>query len=253
MGTYVAGAVWVLGVAAVAALGTILVHRLSPEDRNANDAVNGVFTIVAGLQAVLMAFVLISLFDDVSSVQDGSSDEANALVAVYWASDSLAAADRDQIQDLCRSYAHTVVEQEWPSMRDGTPEGEPGWGLLERMRAAIDAAPAESDWQQERKSEASSQFWALYEARQARLDAADGAGISSVVWLALIIGSVLSISLPYLFDVSKLLTHMVIVGALAATIALLMFSIYQLQNPFSGGALVQPDAFSSALDRMRGA
>lgn len=51
-------------------------------------------------------------------------------------------------------------------------------------------------------------------------------------------------------DVPKVVTHMVVVGALAATIALLMFAIYQLQNPFSGGALVPPDAFVSAAERM---
>jgi len=251
MNLYVVGAVWVLGVTAVAAVVTILVHRFSPGPRDANDAVTGVFTIVAGVQAVLLAFVLISLFDTVSSVEGDSHTEANALVAVYWASDSLPSPAREQIQELCRSYADTVVEQEWPSLQEGAPVAGTGWDLIERMRVAIDGAPAESDWQQQRKSEAASQLWAVYEARQARLTAATGGtGVSTVVWLALIVGSILSISLPYLFDVSKLVTHMVIVGALAATIALLMFSIYQLQNPFSGGALVQPDAFSSAIDRM---
>jgi hypothetical protein len=250
MNIYVAGAAWVLAVAALAAVVTILVHRLGHGDRNANDAVNGVFTIVAGLQAVLMAFVLISLFDTVSSVRDGSYAEANALVAVYWASDSLPAPSRDQIHELCRSYAKTVIDQEWSGMREGAPVGGPGWEQLERMRVAIDTAAADTDWQQERKSEAASQLWNVYEARQARLTSAGDAGISTVVWLALIIGSVLAISLPYLFDVPKVLTHALIVGTLAGTIALLMFSIYQLQNPFSGGARVEPDAFNSAVEQM---
>lgn len=250
MNVYVAGALWVLGVAAASVVVTILVHRFTHDSRNADDAVTGVFTIVAGLQAVLLAFVLISLFDTVSTVREDSHTEANGLTAVYWASDSLPAPAREQLQDLSRSYAATVVEREWPSMRVGEPAGGSGWELLERMRVAIDGAPAETDWQQERKSEAASQLWGVYEARQARLTAAGHAGVSTVVWLALIAGSVLSISLPYLFDVPKLLTHAMIVGTLAGTIALLMFAIYQLQNPFSGGAQVEPDAFSSAIDRM---
>lgn len=249
MNIYVAGAAWVLGAALVAAFGTILVHRLSPDGRNANDALSGVFTIVAGLQAVLLAFVLISLFDTVDSVADGSYREANALVGVHWASDALPAPVRDEMGELSRSYARTVVDSEWPRMQDGVAVDGTGWDLLERMRAAIEGAPAESQWQQERKSEAASQLWTVYETRQARLATAGDAGVSTVVWLALIVGSILTVSLVYLFDVSKLVMHMVVVGALAATIALLMFSIYQLQNPFSG-ELVQPDAFSSAIDRM---
>ncbi|SFB43719.1 Protein of unknown function [Amycolatopsis marina] len=250
MNVYVTGALWVLGVAAAAAAVTFLVHRFTRNSRNADEAVTGVFTIVAGLQAVLLAFVLISLFDAVSSVRDGSHTEANGLTAVYWASDSLPAPAREQLQDLSRSYVHTVVEQEWPSMREGEAVGGPGWDLLERMRSTIDGAATRTDWQQDRKAEAAGQLWGVYEARQARLTAAGNAGISTVVWLALVVGSILSVALPYLFDVPKLLTHALIVGTLAGTIALLMFAIYQLQNPFSGGAQVAPDAFSSAVDRM---
>lgn len=252
MNIYVGGAVWVLVVAAVAALATIPVHRLGERGRNADGAVTGVFTIVAGLQAVLMAFVLISLFDTVNSVGEGSYTEANALVAVYWASDSLPEPARDQIQQLSASYAKTVAEQEWPSLRDGAPVPGTGWVLLERIRMAIDTAPADSDWQQQRKSEAAGQLWAVYEARQARLTAAGDANVGAAVWLVLIVGSILSISMAYLFDVPGLRTHMVIVGTLAATIALLMYSIYQLQNPFSGGAQVEPDAFNSVIDQMLG-
>jgi hypothetical protein len=245
----VAGAIWVLGVAALAAVVAILVHRYTPTGRDGNDAVGTVFGLVGGLQAVVMAFVLISLFDAVSSVRDGSHQEANALVAVYWASDSLPEASRTQIQELSRSYARTVIDQEWPSMRDGTPVAGPGWSILDRLRAAIDATATESDWQVERKTEAASQLWAVYEARQSRLTAAGDAGVSTVVWIALIVGSLLSVSLPYLFDGPKVITHAILMASLAGTIALMVFAIYQLQNPFSGGAQVGPDAFQSVIDR----
>jgi hypothetical protein len=252
MNVYVAGAVWVLGIAAAAAAVTIPVHRISKGEKNAGDAVNGVFTIVAGVHVVLAAFVLISLFDRVSSAREGSYTEATGLVGLYWAGDSAPPAARDEIQGLARSYAKVVVDEEWPRMREGAGVGGAGWELLDRMRVAINNAPAESDWQQEQKSEAASRLWSVYEARQARLTVASHAGVSTVVWIALVIGSLLSIALPYLFDVPKLVTHMVIIGILAGTIALLMFAIYQLQNPFSGGAHITPDAFSSAFDQMHG-
>jgi hypothetical protein len=251
MNLYVSGLIWVLGVAAAAGVGTILVHRfMSEEARSSNDAVGQVFSIVGGLHAVLMAFVLISLFDAVSTVRDGSHTEANSLVAVYWASDSLPEPAKGQIQDLAKSYARTVIDQEWPKMRDGEAVAGPGWATLDRLRAAIDSAPANGDWQQARKTEAASQLWNIYQARQARLTAAGSEGVSIVVWLALIAGSLMSLSLPYLLDVRKLTTHMILMSALAGTIALLLFAIYQLQNPFSGGAKVGPDAFNSVLGRL---
>jgi hypothetical protein len=42
----------------------------------------------------------------------------------------------------------------------------------------------------------------------------------------------------------------VIVSMLSGAIGLLLFAIYQLQNPFGGGASVGPDAFISALSRL---
>jgi hypothetical protein len=250
MGLYVSGIIWVVGVAALAAVGTFLVHRFTPADvRSSNDSLGQVFTIVGGLHAVLMAFVLISLFDGVSSVRDGAHTEANSLVAVYWASDSLPEPARGQIQDLAKNYARTVIDQEWSKMSEGEPVPGTGWTILDRLRAAIDAAPADGDWQSERKTEAAGQLWNIYQARQARLTAAGSEGVSTVVWLALIVGSIMSIGLTYLLDVPKLTTHLILVSTLAAAIALLLFAIYQLQNPFSGGAKISPDAFNSAFDR----
>jgi hypothetical protein len=43
---------------------------------------------------------------------------------------------------------------------------------------------------------------------------------------------------------------MILMSAMAGTIALLLFAIYQLQNPFSGGAKIGPDAFNSVLGRL---
>src|SRR5262245_65229853 len=103
MNLYLSGIIWVIGVAALAGIGTIFVHRfMSAEARSSNDAVGQVFTIVGGLHAVLMAFVLISLFDTVSTVRDGSHTEANSLVALHWASDSLPDPAKSQIQDLTK-------------------------------------------------------------------------------------------------------------------------------------------------------
>jgi hypothetical protein len=250
MNLYLSGLIWVVGMAGAAGIGTILVHRYSSaEARSSNDAVSTVFSIVGGLHAVLMAFVLISLFDMVSTVRDGSHSEANSLVAVHWAADSLPEPARGQIQDLSKSYARTVIDQEWPKMRDGEAVSGPGWTILDRLRAAIDGAAAGSDWEQARKTEAASQLWNIYQARQARLTAAGSGGVSTVVWLALLVGSIMSISLPYLLDVRKVTTHIVLMSALAGAIALLLFAIYQLQNPFSGGAQVGPDAFNSVIDR----
>lgn len=251
MNIYLAGAIWVLGAAAVASAVAFAIRRFGEEEgREANNTAAGaVFTLVSGLHAVLMAFVLISLFDSVNTASADSYREANSLVAVSWAAESLPEPARRQIQQLTRDYANTVITQEWPRMRTGTDLDGEGWAELDELRLAIESAEVTTDFQQERKLEAANQLFEVYQARQDRVNAAGGA-VSAVVWLALGIGSVLSMTLPYLFGGTRLAQHVLVTATLAATIALLLFAIYQLQNPFSGGAAVEPDAFRSALDRL---
>lgn len=253
MNIYVAGILWVGGAAALGAVIGYLVRRFGWDEGRPdnNDAAGQVFTIVGGLHAVLVAFVLISLFDSVSAAADGAQTEADSLVAAAWAADSLPAETRDKVHQLATAYASTVVQQEWPRLTDAGEVPDTGWAQLDELRRTVAAAPADGDWQVAEKTEASNQIWAVYQARQHRLDSAGGDGVGGVVWFALILGSlVTSILLPNLFGGTRPAAHIIIVSTLAGTITLLLFAIYQLQNPFSGGAKIPPDAFTSALERL---
>ncbi|CRK62087.1 hypothetical protein [Alloactinosynnema sp. L-07] len=254
MNIYVAGILWVLGAAAVAAVVAYLVRRIGETDGivENNEAAGQVFTIVGGLHAVLLAFVLISLFDSVSAAEEGSYREADSLVAASWAADALAEPTRSEVRDLSISYAGTVADQEWPLMVQGNGDpGDDGWRQLDQLRTAVSAATAEDEWQNDQKTEAAAKLWEVYQARQERLNAAGSDGVSSVVWFALVGGSVMSIALPLLFGGPRPRTHILIVSILAGTLSLLLFATHQLQNPYSGGAKIEPAAFESVMARLQ--
>jgi hypothetical protein len=252
---YLSGLMWIVGAAAVAALIAVLIHRMaSGKNRSDNNEVAGqVFTIVAGLHAVLLAFVLISLFDAVNTARTGSANEANKLVAVSWAAQSLPEPAHTRVNELTSAYSNTVVAKEWPQMSDtGKVDSAEGWQQLDELRDTIATTQTAEgdDWQASRKQTATEQLWEVYQARQARLDAAASKGVSSVVWFALVLGSVMSMVLVYVHGGPRMIPHALISGTLAAAITLLLFSIYQLQNPFSGGAAVGPEAFSAVVGRL---
>ncbi|MBP2335138.1 hypothetical protein JOF41_001316 [Saccharothrix coeruleofusca] len=250
MNLYLLSALWVGGAAIGAAVLAYLIRRFWAHEERArnNEAAGQVFTIVAGLNAVLMAFVLIALFDAAKEADDASYREADGLVAAAWASDSLPAGTGEQVRALARAYATTVINDEWPRMSGGAAVPSTGWSQLDRLRQAVARAQVDDEWQVERKTEAAHQLWLVYEARQDRLDAA-GSGVDAVVWFTLLLGSVLSIGLPLLFGGPSVRAHVIIVGTLTATIALLLYATYQMQNPFGGGADVDPGAFRAALER----
>ncbi|NBH10569.1 DUF4239 domain-containing protein [Amycolatopsis sp. SID8362] len=253
MNIFVAGALWVAGAAVVGGLIAYLVRRFGWDEGRPdnNDAAGQVFTIVGGLHAVLVAFVLISLFDGVGSASQDAQNEADSLVAATWAADALPGDTKDRVHQLAVAYARTVEEQEWPRLADGGAIPTTGWTQLDQMRQAVAAADVDGDWEIDRKTEASNQLWSVYQARQQRLANSGGGGVGAVVWFALILGSLITaILLPNLFGGTRLAAHVIIVSTLAGTITLLLFAIHELQNPFSGGAKVPPEAFTTALDRL---
>jgi hypothetical protein len=252
MRIYLIGAVWVIGIAALAGASAYFTRNFTEKEGRAenNEAAGQVFTIVGGLHAVLIAFVLIGLFDAVGSAQDTSYQEANSLVALTWAGDELPGDTGQHIRELASTYANQVINTEWPRMAARQPVSNDGWATLTEMHEAISNAKTTSTWQDSRRAEASDQLQSIYQNRQQRLTDASTT-VSAVIWLALAIGSLLSLGLPLLFGGPKIRAHIIIVSTLAATLAVLLYAIYQLQNPFAGGASVGPDAFRSALGRLQ--
>ncbi|MEU7531669.1 hypothetical protein AB0A74_38460 [Saccharothrix sp. NPDC042600] len=250
MDVYAAGLLWVGGAAVIAAVLAFLIRKYGEDQGRPdnNEAAGQVFTIVGGLHAVLVAFVLIALFDAVNAADESSYKEADGLVAATWASDALSKETGDEVRALSRAYAITVINEEWPKLREGVDFESTGWSQLDRIRKVVAEAPADDEWQVDRKAEAANQLWQVYEARQSRLDTAGG-GVSTVVWFVLVVGSFLAIGLPLLFGGPLMRTHVVIVATLAATITLLLYATYQLQNPYGGGAELGPDAFQAAVER----
>lgn len=251
MSIYVSGILWVVGAALAAGVTAYLVRRMGEAQGTVdnNDAAGQVFTLVGGLEAVLLAFVLISLFDGTSAAEDAAYKEADSLVAAVWATESLP--EGSEVAAGARAYAREVISQEWPRMRDGATVDDSGWTELEKLRATVAAASATDEWAIGRKTEATDQLWEVYQTRQDRLNTATGGGVNSVVWFALVVGGVMAVALPILFGGPTTATHILIVSILAGTVALLLFATHQLQNPYGGGAQVSPDAFQSALERLR--
>jgi hypothetical protein len=251
MHLYLVGAAWVIGIAVLAGASAYFTRNFTEKEGRAenNEAAGQVFTIVGGLHAVLIAFVLIGLFDSVGAALDTSYQEADSLVAVTWAGDELPAPTADHIRALATTYANQVITTEWPQMAAHETVSTVGWNTLTKLQTAIADARTTSTWQDSRRAEASNQLFAVYQDRQERLNDAT-AGVSTVIWFALAIGSVLSLGLPLLFGGPKIRAHVIIVSTMAATLAVLLFAIYQLQNPFAGGASIGPDAFRGALARL---
>ena len=92
------------------------------------------------------------------------------------------------IQELARSYARVVVEEEWPLMRQGKSSPK-AWDLLDEIRAGLQDFDPSTPAQQILYEQALERVHELADARRERLLDAEH-GLPAILWIVLIVGGV---------------------------------------------------------------
>src|ERR671915_2119155 len=134
------GVLVVGGTCLVALAGLEVVQRLVPATtrQKHNDVAGFIYAALGVIYAVLLALVLIAVWEEYEAARETVEQEANAAADIFWLADGLPEPRGTHVQELVRSYAEEVVHREWPLMEQGraplmTQErGTPaGWVLID--------------------------------------------------------------------------------------------------------------------------
>src|SRR5688572_27817510 len=100
----------------IAVGGLVLVQSLVSTERRKqhNDVAGFIYAVLGVSYAVLLGLMLIAVWEQWNAAQDVASDEANELAGIFWFAHALPQPEGRHIQELARSYAQVVVEEEWP-------------------------------------------------------------------------------------------------------------------------------------------
>ena len=251
--TIVFGVLVVIGVCLAAVAGLELVQRLVPAQKRQehNDVAGFLYAVVGIVYAVLLALLVIAVWEQYQSANETVESEASAVAEIAWLAHRLPEPERHELQEDARSYAQEVVDQEWPLMEQriegeqGTPEG---WDLVDDIRATLQEVEPSTVAEQELYAEGLDRIQRLGDARRMRFVAAEE-GIPGVLWAVLVFGAVVAVGFTYLFGMRNTWAHRLMVMSLTAVIALVLFTIGVMEHPFSGGARIEPSAFELILER----
>ena len=117
MATLIAsGAFFTVLAVLVAVVGLLIVQRHLPlEFRKAhNDTLSIIYGTLYVVFGVIVDFIAYLVLDKYVDSQKTAASEAADVVGIYQLANSFPQAQRDQIQQLARSYAQEVVDEEWP-------------------------------------------------------------------------------------------------------------------------------------------
>jgi hypothetical protein len=242
----------IVAVATVVAVGgLVLVQRLYSTERRKqhNDVAGFIYAVLGVSYAVLLGLMLIAVWEQWNAAQDVASDEANELAGIFWFAHALPQPEGRHIQELARSYAEVVVEEEWPLMEQGRSSPK-AWDTLDELRGAILGLDPPTGAQLVRYNQVLEQLHALGDARRERLLAASE-GLATILWVVLIGGGVITIAFTYLFGLDNTVVHTLMVAALAMILSLSLFTVAALDYPFKGDVRIHPAAFEQVLERFQ--
>ena len=233
----------------LAAGGLILVQRSVPiaMRRQHNDVAGFIYAVLGVVYAVLLGLVVVAVWEQWNAAADSADQEASELAEVFWVADRMPESKGHNIQELVHSYARVVVEEEWPLMRQGK-SSQKAWALLDEIRSEVQDFQPSTPAQQVLYEQGLERVHELADARRERLLLADH-GLPAILWVVLIIGGVVVIGFTYLFGLDSTVIHVLMVAALALIIALVLFTVAELDFPFRGDIRLGPEAMEQILDR----
>jgi hypothetical protein len=211
-----------------------------------NDVIGFIIAVVGVIYAVLLGFVVIVAWENFNEAEQVVGLEASALRSIYRESIALPPETQAPLQDLVRQYATEVTTREWPAMARARP-GDPRVGdILDQMSGAISRTRVTTPAQQEFVGAEVERLSELVRLRSQRLDYVNQ-GIPGVLWIALIVGGLVTVGFALLFGLERAALHSLMVGSLAALIGVLLFVALVIDYPFSGGVAVEPAPFERVL------
>jgi uncharacterized membrane protein YraQ (UPF0718 family) len=233
----------------LASSGLILVQRLVPiaVRRQHNDVAGFIYAVLGVVYAVLLGLMVVAVWEEWNTALRTVDDEASALAEIFWLADRMPESEGHHIQELARSYARVVVNEEWPLMeqKKSSPKA---WDLLDEIRTNLQSFDPSTPAQQVLYEQGFERMRDLADARRDRLLEAKH-GLPAILWVVLILGGIVVVSFTYLFGLDSTLVHVLMVAALALIIALVLFTVAALNYPFKGDITIGPEAMEQILGR----
>lgn len=197
-------------------------------------------TSIGTIFSLIFALVIVSDWQNFDRLSAGVDAEVNVLDNLHQNLEGWPADLRGPAQAMLKAYVERTAEVEWPLMAEG--RRDPGsermlealTALLRRHEAAtLGELPAQQEL-----------LRLLAQARSLRQDRIKG-GVSYLdlpMWLSLAVGSLILLGFASMLDVPSRRQHLLMQGALGASIGVVFYLLLIYDNPFLGPGAISPAA-----------
>jgi DMSO reductase anchor subunit len=231
----------------IAITGPFVVRRFVRLERlRTNNEVAGFkFATVGVLYAVLLAFVVIVVWQKFNDADSVVSQEAGAVATIYRISADLPGGHGEHMHAALDGYLHAVVDTEFATMAEGRASHEVKIALDKLYKELLDVkATAPSDVVS--LAELLRQLDQVTQLRRSRLVASQGV-VPGVLWGTLIIGAFATLAFTLFFGTPNVRAQAMMTGILSVLLFCGLLIVVSFDHPFSGPVRVKPPAFHAVM------
>ncbi len=242
------GALMILVGAGLSFGGVYLVHHFVPAEKlkDNNDVAGFIYSMLGVMYAVLLAFIVVVVWEQYRDVGQAVEQEADTLQSLVRLSQGLPDPTGQSLRNEVRRYAGLVINVEWDAMARGRPN-EPAGGTLNILwQSARDINP-QNEKENMLYSQVLDRLQDLNTSRRLRL-VASRTNIPGVMWVLLIVGGIMTVGFTFFFGATHARLHALMTAMLAASIAFILFLILSLDAPFAGTFRVSPEPFARVVN-----
>jgi hypothetical protein len=228
----------------------VIRRRIAFQKLRTNNEVAGFkFATIGVLYAVLLAFVVIIVWERFHDAEKALTAEAGAAASIYRLSGGLSEEGGKALRARLSAYLESVLADDWPAMARGQASPVTNRllnGLYADMVRYRPSDLHDSDLQ----SGLFNALDQLTQSRRERLVMAEGT-VPSAIWFVLFLGAVLTISFTFFFGTENVVTQSMMTGVLAALIFSAILVIVAIDRPFTGSVVVSREPIRLTLEDFR--
>ena len=237
---------------ASAVLGLYVVRRLVPTDGlvESNDVAGNYLQTLGTIYAVLLAFVVIVVWQQFNDARSAVEREANEVLDLFRTASGFSEPARGELREQLQLYVSAVLDREWEAMaRNENGVFEEVWSVFDRVAEVLHRCDPEAERETSLYCEALTRLNDLSDVRAVRLSTSR-MKIPLALWILLYVGGVVTVGSMYLFAVSSFTVHSLMTGALAGAVSHVLYVIADLDDAFAGDWQVPREPFERVRAHM---
>jgi amino acid transporter len=218
----------------LAHLGLRVVRRMVPLSvlQTQHEVAGFIIGVLGAIYAVLLAFVVVVMWDQYGDARANVEQEANQLNDLAHLAQGFADPARGRLLNTMRAYAESAMADEWPAMAEGDDSPRTQSALDDVWRAYLEIEP-QTNRENALYEESLSHLNEMSASRRLRLYASRD-DLPFVIQVLLWGGGMITIAFTYFFGVKSIRAQALMTAALAGVVAFILFLIHALDNPIHG-------------------